>query len=132
MIHIMNLNPEPFEMICSGQKTIELRLNDEKRRLIKVGDWIEFTQTETGEKLFAEVIAIHKFDSFAELYQKLPLLKCGYTEADITTAKPEDMNLYYTPEQQRKYGVLGIEIKVINSQTQRTTSQNQKNIDFGK
>lgn len=109
----MNLNPEPFEMICSGQKTIELRHNDEKRKQIKVGDIIEFTQTETGEKLFAEVIAMHRFDSFAKLYQELPLLKCGYTKADITTAKPEDMDLYYTPEQQVKYGVLGIEIKAI-------------------
>ena len=111
--HKMNLNPEPFEMIRSGQKTIELRLNDEKRQIIKVGDRIEFTQTKTGEKLIAEVIALHKFDSFAELYQKLPLLKCGYTKADKDTAKPEDMDLYYTPEQQNKYGVLGIEIKVI-------------------
>lgn len=51
MIHKMNLNPEPFGMILSGQKTIELRLNDEKRKLIKVGDRIEFTQTETGKKL---------------------------------------------------------------------------------
>ena len=113
----MNLNPEPFEMIRSGQKTIEFRMNDEKRRLIKVGDRIEFTQIETGEKLIAKVTALHRFDSFAELYRKLPLLKCGYTAADISTAKPEDMNLYYTPEQQKKYGVLGIDIKVINSQT---------------
>lgn len=114
MAHKMNLYQEPFEMICNGQKTIELRLNDEKRQKIKVGDMIEFSQTETGEKLTAEVIALHKFDFFAELYQKLPLLKCGYTESDITTAKPEDMNLYYTPEQQEKYGVLGIELKVLN------------------
>ena len=115
MIHKMNLNPEPFEMIRSSQKTIELRLNDEKRRMIQVGDRIEFTQTETGEKLIAEVAALHRFDSFAELYQKLPLLKCGYTEVDIDTAKPEDMDLYYIPEQQSKYGVLGIEIKVKNN-----------------
>ncbi len=115
MAHKMNLNPEPFAMIRSVQKTIELRLNDEKRQKINVGDSIEFTQTETGECLIVQVIAIHRFDSFAELYQKLPLLKCGYTESDIATAKPEDMNLYYTPEQQEKYGVLGIEIKVIGA-----------------
>ena len=114
MTHKMNLNPEPFEMIRNGQKTIELRLNDEKRQKIKVGDMIEFTQTETGEKLTVEVIALHLFDSFTKLYQELPLLKCGYTETDIATAKPEDMDLYYTPEQQEKYGVLGIEIKANN------------------
>lgn len=115
MAHKMNLNPEPFAMIRSGQKTIELRLNDEKRKRIQVGDIIEFTQSETREKLITKVVAIHRFDSFAELYQKLPLLKCGYKKADIETAKPEDMNLYYTPEQQAKYGVLGIEIKIIGA-----------------
>ena len=114
MTHKMNLNPEPFEMISTGQKTIELRLNDEKRQKIKVGDMIEFTQTETGQKLITEVITLHRFDTFTELYQELPLLKCGYTEADIATAKPEDMDLYYTPEKQKKYGVLGIELKVLN------------------
>ena len=114
MTHKMNLNPEPFEMIRAGQKTIELRLHDEKRQKIKVGDTIEFTQTETGEKLVAEVIALHRFDSFAELYRHLPLLKCGYTQADVADAEPEDMDVYYTPEQQKKYGVTGIELTVLH------------------
>lgn len=47
MIHNMKLNPEPFELISSGQKTIELRLNDEKRQRIKISDEIIFTKTKT-------------------------------------------------------------------------------------
>ena len=109
--HKMSLFPQPFDMIKSGQKTIELRLNDKKRQKIESGDVIVFTNTETGEKLVCEVIGIHRFGSFAELYKKLPLLKCGYTEDDIDTAKPEDMDLYYSPERQKLYGVLGIEIR---------------------
>lgn len=50
MQHIMRLNPLPFKMIASGEKTIELRLNDEKRRLINVGDEITFINTEDNEK----------------------------------------------------------------------------------
>ena len=42
MIHRMNLDSNPFEMIKNGTKTIELRLNDDKRRKIKVGDYIIF------------------------------------------------------------------------------------------
>ena len=38
MIHYMNLNPQPFEMIAAGRKTIELRLLDEKRKQIQAGD----------------------------------------------------------------------------------------------
>ena len=59
MIHKMNLNPEPFERILSGRKTIELRLNDEKRRLIKVGDKIEFIQTEeTNQEFFVNISTV--------------------------------------------------------------------------
>lgn len=112
MTHKMNLYPEPFEMIRSGSKTIELRLNDEKRQKIKVGDTIVFTQAETEEPLITEVINLYPFRSFTELYDHLPLLQCGYTENDILSARPEDMNLYYSPELQEKYGALGIEIKV--------------------
>lgn len=113
MKHYMNLCPEPFEMIRSGKKTIELRLNDEKRRAISVGDTIVFTNTQdSGMQISTTVTALHKFRNFAELYSKLPLLKCGYTEEDIGSAKPEDMNIYYSKELEEKYGVLGIELSV--------------------
>lgn len=114
MKHQMKLNPSPFNMIKSGEKTIELRLNDEKRRLLNVGDEIEFVNTENDKlKLLAKITEIHHFKSFEELYKSLPLLKCGYTQNDIATAKASDMDMYYSKEKQNKYGVLGIEIKVI-------------------
>lgn len=113
MKHYMNLCTEPFEMIRSGKKTIELRLNDEKRKAISVGDTIVFTNTQDNSRqISATVTALHKFKNFAELYNKLPLLKCGYTEKDIDSAKPEDMNVYYSKELEEKYGALGIELSV--------------------
>ena len=112
-IHNMNLNPSPFEMIKSGRKTIELRLFDEKRQQIKVGDGIVFTNTLTKETLSTTVVGLHKFDSFYELYDNLPLLKCGYTEEDIGKANPRDMEQYYSPAEQKKYGVVGIELTLI-------------------
>lgn len=114
MRHEMNLHPEPFRMIARGEKTIELRLYDEKRRRIRVGDEIAFTCTaEPHDTLCAEVIGIYRYDSFIELYADLPLLKCGYTAADIADAKPEDMDAYYSKEQQERYGVIGIESRVL-------------------
>ena len=105
MKHYMNLNSEPFEMIRTGKKTIELRLNDEKRQAINIGDTIIFTNTEdSGMQISATVKALHKFRNFAELYDNLPLLKCGYTEDDIAGARPEDMNMYYSKEVEEKYG----------------------------
>jgi ASC-1-like (ASCH) protein len=43
MKHEMRLHDGPFKLIKAGSKTIELRLYDEKRQEIKVGDEIEFT-----------------------------------------------------------------------------------------
>lgn len=111
MLHRMNLQPEPFEKIRSGQKTIELRLYDEKRRLITVGDCIEFSCG--GETFLTGVIGLHHFASFAELYDHLPLLQCGYTAETVLSASPRDMESYYSPQQQVKYGVLGIELKLL-------------------
>lgn len=108
--HEMRLNHAPFRMIKSGEKSVELRLYDEKRRRIAVGDTITFTETDTGEQMTVSVKALHVFPSFAELYRALPLTACGYTEAELTSAGPDDMLAYYSAEQQQKYGVVGIEI----------------------
>ena len=113
MLHNMKLKHAPFEMIKSGQKTIELRLYDEKRQLINVGDEIVFTNTVTGETLQTKVLKLHRFDSFADLYKSLTLLKCGYTRENVGSASPADMEQYYSVDEQNKCGVIGIQIKVL-------------------
>lgn len=114
MKHTMRLNARPFEMIKNGNKTIELRLYDEKRRAIAVGDEIEFIHTiDDRQRLYCTVLAMHVFPSFQKLYNTLPLLKCGYTKSDVGSASYTDMEEYYTPQQQKAYGVVGIEISVI-------------------
>lgn len=114
MKHTMRLNPQPFESMASGRKTIELRLYDEKRQAIRVGDEIEFVNSkDDSRRLLCTVSDLHVFDSFKDLYQSLPLLKCGYTEEDVSTAAHTDMEAYYSAEEQRKYGVVGIELKMV-------------------
>ncbi len=116
MKHTMNLNPSPFDMIRSGRKTIELRLYDERRSLIREGDTILFTNTaDTSRTIEARVVCLHRFPSFEELYRHLPLLQCGYTEEDIATAAASDMDVYYTREKQAQYGVVGIELALLDA-----------------
>ena len=110
MKHNMKLNHAPFEMIKNGQKTIELRLYDEKRKNISVGDKILFTNNSTNQIISTTVINLHIFDSFDSLYEKLPLLSCGYTTENVNEARASDMELYYSKMEQEKYGVVGIEL----------------------
>lgn len=113
LLHYMKLKSSPFHKIQSGTKTIELRLNDEKRQQVQVGDFIEFTMMDdASQKLTARVIALHHFDSFTELYENLPKEKIGYAPDEIPN--PNHMDEYYPREKQAQYGVLGIEIEVMN------------------
>lgn len=114
MIHEMKLHEGPFELIESGKKRYELRLFDEKRRLLSVGDTVVFTMTTDGERrLTVEVVALHRFASFEELYDSLPLLECGYSEDELASASPRDMEAYYSLEEQSRYGVVAIEVKAV-------------------
>lgn len=47
MKHTMKLHSSPFNMIKCGEKTYELRLYDEKRQCIKIGDGIVFVNAKT-------------------------------------------------------------------------------------
>lgn len=109
MKYEMKLDNEPFKAIKNGTKTLELRLNDEKRKQLIVGDYIEFTNRVTNEKLLVEVIDLFKYNSFEELYKHFNKIEMGYSINE--EANPKDMENYYSKEEQEKYGVLGIKIK---------------------
>jgi len=110
MKHYMKLWQESFYKIADGSKTIELRLNDEKRQQINIGDTIIFNCTKNNEVITARVKALHKFTDFKELYENLPLDKCGYSDDELDDAHYTDMYDYYSQEQIDKYGALGIEL----------------------
>ncbi len=111
-MHSMHLAHEPYERMWDGRKTLELRLNDPKRREIRVGDIIRFEDTtDDTEILQAEVTELLPFPSFRELYAALPLSEMGYLPEEEKTASPADMDKYYTPEEQARWGVLAIRVK---------------------
>ena len=113
MQHTMQLDTRYFEKIAAGQKTVEMRLFDEKRQKIKVGDEILFADRAAPDRtLCTRVVALHRFSDFAALYGKIPPASLGYGETD--TPDPADMEAYYTKEEQAKYGVVGIEIVLEN------------------
>lgn len=111
MIHKMNLQPGPYKMVERGTKTIEMRLYDEKRQKISVGDTIEFTNDATKETLVVRVLNLHRYKTFAELYANFEKEQIGYESDEI--AEPEDMEQYYSKEKIEEFGVVGIEIEVI-------------------
>ena len=110
MLHKMKLQEDPFERIKNGTKTVEFRLYDEKRRTIQIGDEIEFSKLpELQEKLLVKVIDLYKEESFEKLFKKVFV---GEDKEKIIE-KAKSMNRFYTPEQEKEYGVVGLKIEII-------------------
>ena len=106
MIYRMKLQNEPFKQIKKEIKKIEIRLNDEKRKIFEINDYIEFTNITTLEIMFVKITNLYHFESFEKLFNNFDnsILGCG---------SYEEMYKYYSKEEENKYGVLGIEIKVL-------------------
>lgn len=112
MTHEMKLQPEYFDFIKNGTKRIEIRLNDEKRKIIKIGDTIEFLrEPEKKEKLNVIVTGLLKYSSFKDLFNDFNISVLS----DSSMSKDELINVlqkFYTVEDQKKYNVLGIRIEL--------------------
>ena len=113
MIHVMKLQPEYFNFILNGTKRIEIRLNDEKRQNIKLGDKIKFLkEPDLNESFEAQVIGLLRYNSFEEMFKDYDISILS----DKSMTKEELISVleqFYTKEKQEKYGVLGIRIELI-------------------
>lgn len=108
--HKMRVEGEVFAAIVAGEKTIESRLNDEKRRLIKVGDNIEFTSRVDGATILVEVAELLHYRNFSELFaSRKPAEFGGESQAQLEAQVRE----FYTPDDESRYGVVGIEFRLV-------------------
>lgn len=108
----MKLLEEPFQRIKSGMKTVEVRLNDEKRQKLYLGDTINFKKLpEQEEVVSVKVVDLQRYKTFKDLIQEIPLKYLGYSNGDTEKDFLDDCYNIYTKEQEQKYGVLAIGIK---------------------
>ena len=113
MIFSMNLQPKFYDYIANGTKRIEIRLYDEKRQKINIGDKIKFYKSDI-DRLYARVTDLMKYDNFAELLANFDISIL----ADKSVKKSElldSLNKYYSLEKQTKLGVIAIKFeKILN------------------
>lgn len=112
MVFEMKLSKIPFELIRNGRKTVELRLYDDKRKQLNINDLIIFTSlSDEVEKIAVRIKALYRYASFEELFSEIEPVKCGY-EADISIEEAVvGMRKYYSEENEKQYGVLGIKVE---------------------
>ena len=109
----LHLHPEVFDVVASGNKNVEVRVNDEKRRQLKVGDTLIFLKRPDDiETITAKITNLVYFDTFLSVLDHYEM-KNIYLE---TTTPEEYISLlkqFYTDEDESQYGVVAIEFEII-------------------
>ncbi len=109
--HKMSLKTEPFFQIRDGKKRVELRLLDEKRKKIRVGDQIIFTHTENTEEIIhARVIGLHTYQKFNDMLVDFSCRAMGVPEG--TENLDQLMLSYYSKAEIQTFGALAIRLMV--------------------
>lgn len=104
--HQMKLRAPYFEKMADGTKTIEVRLYDDKRRLIRLGDFIEFSQVDQeNQKVKTEVVGLLRYKTFKGLVDDFPPETFGATDRMAFLAT---LASFYSSDDEANYGVLGI------------------------
>src|SRR3989344_430561 len=113
MEHQMKLYESPFNRIKLGKKRVEIRLFDEKRQSLDLGDIITFSKLpDLEENLSVEVIGLLRYRTFQELVDDFQMNYFGYPDDHDKRAFVESIYKIYSKEEEKKYGVLGIRIKL--------------------
>lgn len=108
----IELKPEYFPYIASGQKSVDARANKPKYAHLKVGDAIEFLDTERKLLPLRVTIAyLRTYPTFSAMLQAEGVQKClpDMQNLEEAVARYQSLSDYAVTE--KEYGVLAIGIK---------------------
>jgi ASC-1-like (ASCH) protein len=109
----MKVKPEYFEKIKSGKKIYEIRLLDDKRKMLKVGDTVLLKkEPELFDGIVIRISEIKHFNTFLEMAQRLSIKDIGFEGK--TAAEVNDIyHTIYSVEDEVKYGVVALKMEVL-------------------
>ena len=109
----IHLDEDIFEVVKSETKTVEVRVNDEKRRKLQVGDKITFLKRPDDiERIDAVIERLIYYDNFKTLVDNYTIEEIylkGYTKEYFLDL----LKRFYSDEEVNKYGVVAISFKKI-------------------
>ena len=110
----MKLQKDFFEKIESGEQTIEIRLFDEKRKALRVGDIIEFSKLPSlHKKIQVKILELLHYESFENLIKDFGMKFFGYNQEFLIDSFLKNLYNIYTKDDEKQFGVLGIKLKVL-------------------
>jgi len=107
----MSVRHKYFELIKSGQKDIELRAYDEKRRKMKTGDkFLLFDAENPDQSIICEILNMHVAPDFESLFKKIDIKRSGFKDM---TELMDTITKFVSNEELAREQVVGMEIKRI-------------------
>ena len=113
--HELGLRPEFYDLIKKGIKIYEGRLNDDKRKLIEVGDIIIIKKDPEREESFkVRVVDKLYYENFRSMAENLPSSQLGF-EGKTASEIEEVYRQFYSCQQETPNGVVAIKVELINN-----------------
>lgn len=110
---IMKLKPEFFDQVKSGKKIYEVRLHDEKRQKIGIGDNIIFKkEPELIDGVIVRVVDVKRFETFEQMAMTLSLSSIGFDNKNASQVA-KVYRQFYSKEDEKKYGVVAFKIELV-------------------
>ena len=105
--HLFHRDKSPFERIILKEKKFEIRLNDEKRQKVKIGDKIKGVLRYDKNKFFiSEITGLSYFEKWDDVF---------YSFGDkISNEDKKILERVYSGEKLKKFGILIMHFKILN------------------
>jgi ASC-1-like (ASCH) protein len=111
--YIENLSEPWFSLISLGLKTIEGRKNKGIFKEMKIGDIITWTNNDfLSRKIRTQILEKKVYDTFQKYLETEGLINCLPGINDIESGLSVYYK-YYSKEDEEKYGVISIKLKII-------------------
>lgn len=110
--HELGIQPKYYDLIKNNIKIYEVRLNDDKRRLINVGDNVIIKrEPERKEKFVAKVIDKLYFESFRAMAEAIDSRDLGLEGLNVDEIESV-YKQFYSVEKEKEFGVVALKLKL--------------------
>jgi ASC-1-like (ASCH) protein len=128
-IHDMVIRPEYYDLVVKGEKIYEARTNDERRKAMKVGDFICLRREPTPEEreagiiptdsIMLEILDKIEFEDFTQLYDALPKKDTGFEGRETAEIVESEIRKFYTPEMEKERGAVAIKVRIYKGRVRK-------------
>jgi len=110
-LHVAHRDPQWWQLMKEGKKTVEARLHDRKRQAYHPGDTVQVNNREDNNFFLAEIVELIPRSSFADLLRDVPAADLGFRDS---LHGLQEIRRYYSPQQEADHGVVGIRVIVLD------------------